>query len=711
MRFSRLTGLDFQLAYLVLLTRSGLKPLSRWEGALTEAQCDLIRSGGLVLDTVDRRTRIGRKRIETVFARDQRRTGFYQKRFDGTRLRHTPDVVRLEGRLFGYPSCCIETFIRHPYTPNDIDPDDQRILFHWACPGCLTTPDLLREYRRLYAECLHLFGDPTEEPRRRSLGWAGTAATFAASLALVAGTAGLASAEDSHWLSVEDDQDQDYISVAEEIIRGTNWELPDSDGNLILDGVQTAYSLKQLIASPPPGVDVTDYLQFGLETCNICEETVNMGFVRITHAQRGLSIDLPYIALHYLEHGSLWFDGSIHSGRADLKALKEILFPCDPPHLLPSGGTDPDEDGLLSEEEPLLETDPAIPDTDGDSLIDGPQVAEGLLALISQLPREQMPDQPYMLEYWADGNEQCEICGTTLNMGVAEIVNPHEGLSVSVPFVALHTIAHGGFTFDGTENGGRIIPTVLQTVLTGDGTAHWMPVAEDTDGDGLTDEEEPYFGLDPEDPDQDENGTPDGRELATHLASLLHELPEGPQPDQTYVVHHPAYGHYNCVTCGELINMGFLEIIDPVAELSVNVSYYNLHFMDLGGFSTDRDDLYPRVDPREIAAVLGIQSASVGPARESTPFALWNAPNPFVTSGATSIVLSLPGATGRVDVAVYDHTGRRVRDLYEGDAPQRVKRFLWDGRDNDGQVAAAGIYLCKVRIGSMTVTRKMTLID
>jgi hypothetical protein len=36
MSVSRLETLDFQLAYLVLLTRNGLKPLSRWEDRLAE---------------------------------------------------------------------------------------------------------------------------------------------------------------------------------------------------------------------------------------------------------------------------------------------------------------------------------------------------------------------------------------------------------------------------------------------------------------------------------------------------------------------------------------------------------------------------------------------------------------------------------------------------------------------------------------------------
>jgi hypothetical protein len=134
-----LSRLDFQLAYLVMLTSRELKPLSRWEGCLDKEADDIIRSSGLVLDTVTRRTRICRKCVETIFARDNRRTDLYQRRFTGTAFKHTPDRVRLEGQLFGYPSCCVETFVRDPYVHNGLCPQDPEVLFHWACRDCVTT--------------------------------------------------------------------------------------------------------------------------------------------------------------------------------------------------------------------------------------------------------------------------------------------------------------------------------------------------------------------------------------------------------------------------------------------------------------------------------------------------------------------------------------------------------------------------------------------
>jgi len=705
---SSLSKLDFELAYLILLTRHGLKPLSRWEGALTREQGDIIRAHELALAHVERRTRTGRKRTESVFARNPRRATLYQERFNGTRLRLTPDVIRIEGRLFGYPSCCIENFIRQPYTPNGLSRADQSILFHWACRDCHTTPTLVREYRRVHRECRDLFGSGQPAILRPTPAWP-RLARAAASLMLVTGAAGVAAADPAHMLPVVDDADQDYVSVAEEILTGTDWSLPDSDFNDVLDGVQLAQRLLALIQSPPEGVVVTDHLMYGLETCTACGADVNMGYLEITHTLRGLTAAVPYIALHYLEHDGLSFEGSLHSGRLNLQALKAILTACDEAHLLPLPGLDPDQDGLHSEEEPVLGTDPEDPDSDGDSLIDGPQVAESLLPIIAELPREPREDHPYLQEFWTLGYVQCTVCGQHVNMGGIEIHNPLEDLSVTVPYLALHTVAHGGFVYEGTVYEGHVVPSILQTVVSGDGSAHWIPVAGDGDGDGLTDAEEPFFGLDPEEPDENDNGIPDGRELAIDMAERIGVLPEGPLPDRTYVIHHLTFGHYNCVTCGEEINMGFCEIVDPLTSLVAEVPYYNLHFMARGGFATDREELYPRVDPCAIGRVLGMEASGVPPTSGAGAFVFTTRPNPAGAGSQTEVLLVLSGVSGEIEVAVFDTAGRCVQTLYAGAAPAQALRISWDGRSEAGQVLPAGTYFCRVRIGTVSVTRKIVL--
>jgi hypothetical protein len=145
---------------------------------------------------------------------------------------------------------------------------------------------------------------------------------------------------------------------------------------------------------------------------------------------------------------------------------------------------------------------------------------------------------------------------------------------------------------------------LLRTVLTGDGSAHWLPVEGDSDEDGLKDVEEDHFLLNPALKDSDGDGTPDGPQLAMTMAATIDALPEGPLPDETYVIHTYADGIYVCLVCGERVVMGSLEIVNPLAGQSIHVPYYTLHFMRHGSFATDRPTICPRMDPRDIDVVI-----------------------------------------------------------------------------------------------------------
>ncbi|MEW6742561.1 MAG: hypothetical protein AB1486_07365 [Planctomycetota bacterium] len=143
----RLKEHDAQLALLALLTVEGIKPASRWEKALPPALLETLRDLGLAVGTVRRLTRRGPVVEETVFARDSERMQGYLHQFDGRPIAKNRETRRLEGIFFGYPPCCVEAFAEHPYSPNGLPPEDQALLFHWACPGCLVTPCLLAAYR------------------------------------------------------------------------------------------------------------------------------------------------------------------------------------------------------------------------------------------------------------------------------------------------------------------------------------------------------------------------------------------------------------------------------------------------------------------------------------------------------------------------------------------------------------------------------------
>ena len=146
--FAQLLRRGFELAYLALLTVEGIKPASRWEKPLeAEAAHALSEKLGLHLKVVPRTVQTGREIHEAVFSLYPPYPELYAARFAHTPIENTADIMRLEGFLFGYPPCCVERFIRHPYAPNNLDPADQSLLFHWACSACPITPHLLPFYR------------------------------------------------------------------------------------------------------------------------------------------------------------------------------------------------------------------------------------------------------------------------------------------------------------------------------------------------------------------------------------------------------------------------------------------------------------------------------------------------------------------------------------------------------------------------------------
>ena len=705
------TGLDPELRYLVMLTRAGLKPLSRWEASLDRDARRAIQRRGLAVDTVTRRTRLGRKVHETVFAKRSAYTGLYRKRYQGSRLVDSPADARFQGQLFGYPSCCVDAFIREPYTPNSLDSRDQEILFHWACPSCNATPGVVRDYRRAQM----IWGDHCAAPtgsRGLPRTWKSSGVgKVAASLALAASTAALAtSVQNPHHSYVLDDGDRDGFSVGEEVLMGTNWHRADTDGDGIVDGDQLGTLLASMITAPAPWINVQHFAMLGLVTCEVCGEDVNMGYVVIENWLNGMSIQLNYIALHALENGCMvysyrycpWPCG-LFTGQLDLDLLKRVLEPgLLHPHSVPARAGDSDGDGLTDDEEEKLGTDP-------NSGGDGARLAEELLPIIAGLPRVEHHNRPYLIEREMDGVEQCEICGETFNMGHIDIVSPLDEMTVSVPYVALHMLAHGGFAYDGTVNDGEVLPLILRTVLTANGSSHWVTIAGDTDDDGLLDSEEAYFGLDPSIGDEDNTGRGDGREIAVRMATKISVLPEGPLPNQTHVIHHPTRGYYDCLVCGQPVDMGYMEVVDPVAGKSVDVPYYSHHFMELGSYSTDRDDLYSRVDPTQLGEVLDITTITGVNGATPPPFSFVSAPNPFGPEGGTRLRLTLPAA-GPVEVAIFDVKGRRVQTLFSGNASEPELVLRWNGVDGSGRTVAAGTYFCRVRIGQAVVSRKLTLI-
>ncbi len=84
-----------------------------------------------------------------------------------------------------------------------------------------------------------------------------------------------------------------------------------------------------------------------------------------------------------------------------------------------------------------------------------------------------------------------------------------------------------------------------------------------------------------------------------------------------------------------------------------------------------------------------------------------NHPNPF--NSGTVITYSLAEA-GAARLVVYNRLGQEVRELFAGVRQQGEGTVTWDGRDEQGQPAAAGVYVVRLESGDSRQSRKILLL-
>ena len=102
----------------------------------------------------------------------------------------------------------------------------------------------------------------------------------------------------------------------------------------------------------------------------------------------------------------------------------------------------------------------------------------------------------------------------------------------------------------------------------------------------------------------------------------------------------------------------------------------------------------------------GLELVDVG-AIPRLAFLAQNTPNPFVQ--ATAIRYGLPHAA-RASIGVFNVQGQRVRSLVEGDLPAGEYAATWDGRDDRGRHAAAGVYFYVFRVEGQNLMKRMMLL-
>ena len=82
-------------------------------------------------------------------------------------------------------------------------------------------------------------------------------------------------------------------------------------------------------------------------------------------------------------------------------------------------------------------------------------------------------------------------------------------------------------------------------------------------------------------------------------------------------------------------------------------------------------------------------------------------PNPFTQDASIPFAID---RSGHVDLAIYDVSGRLVRQIVSGERSTGTYTEHWDGRDLNGVRAGNGVYYYRLRTGGVDITRRMVLV-
>ena len=84
-----------------------------------------------------------------------------------------------------------------------------------------------------------------------------------------------------------------------------------------------------------------------------------------------------------------------------------------------------------------------------------------------------------------------------------------------------------------------------------------------------------------------------------------------------------------------------------------------------------------------------------------------NVPNPFSVSTTIHYEISAPK---KVNISIYDVSGRLVRTLVDDETSPGSHRTNWNGKDDTGLQSSDGVYFCKLSMGRLESTVKLILI-
>ena len=95
---------------------------------------------------------------------------------------------------------------------------------------------------------------------------------------------------------------------------------------------------------------------------------------------------------------------------------------------------------------------------------------------------------------------------------------------------------------------------------------------------------------------------------------------------------------------------------------------------------------------------------------EAQPVLAQNAPNPF--NAVTVIRFWIPPGveSERIELAIYNLAGQWVRSWGTEEMVPGENALVWDGRDDEGRQLASGVYICRLGMEDVDVSRRMLLL-
>jgi hypothetical protein len=137
-----------------------------------------------------------------------------------------------------------------------------------------------------------------------------------------------------------------------------------------------------------------------------------------------------------------------------------------------------------------------------------------------------------------------------------------------------------------------------------------------------------------------------------------------------------------------------VTMVDTVLIDEFSQDRMGFDISDTGDWVIFEATLAGGVDGAFLLNTNSVVSGVVGDATPRADLVLRVAPNPFTTQAAVSYSLERPGA---VDLRVYDVRGRLVAVLDRASRGAGEHRATWDGRNDAGRPAAAGVYFVRLR--------------